>query len=57
MSKFSSLNMFVACMRNMAMLKLIPVLCIYVYLYMFSTVHPPGCGLGLSHLSTPMYQG
>ena len=27
--------------RNMAVFKLIPFLCTYVYSYMFSTVHPP----------------
>ena len=38
---FSVLNVFVVCIRNTAMFKLIPLLCTHVYSYMFSTVHPP----------------
>ena len=38
---FSVLNVFIVCIRNTAMFKLIPLLCTHVYLYMFSTVHPP----------------
>ena len=38
---FSILNVFNVCIRNTAVFKLIPLLCTHVYLYMFSTVHPP----------------
>ena len=37
---FSILNVFIVCICNTAMLKLILLLCTHVYLYMFSTVHP-----------------
>ena len=37
---FSILNMFIVCIRNTAVFKLIPLLCTHVYSYMFSTVHP-----------------
>ena len=32
--------MFIVCIRNTAMFKLIPLLCTHVYSYMFSIVHP-----------------
>ena len=38
---FSIVSVFVVCIRNTAMFKLIPLLCTHVYPYMFSTVHPP----------------
>ena len=38
---FSVLNVFIVCICNTAMFKLIPPLCTHVYSYMFSTVHPP----------------
>ena len=37
---FSVLNVFVVCIRNMAVFKLIALMCTHVYSYMFSTVHP-----------------
>ena len=37
---FSVLNMFIVCIRNTTMFKLIPLLRNHVYSYMFSTVHP-----------------
>ena len=33
--------MFIVCIRNTELFKLIPLLCTHVYSYMFSTVHPP----------------
>jgi hypothetical protein len=36
---FSS-NVFIVCICNTAVFKLIPILCTHVYSYMFSTVHP-----------------
>src|ERR1700684_3987388 len=41
---FSVLNVFIVCMRNTAVFKLIPLLCTHVYSYMFSTMHPPRSG-------------
>ena len=38
---FSVLNVFIVCIRNTAVFKLIPLMCTHVYSYMFSTVHPP----------------
>ena len=38
---FSVLNVFIVCMHNTAVFKLIPLLCTHVYSYTFSTVHPP----------------
>ena len=38
---FSVLNVFIVCIRNTTMFKLIPLLCTHIYSYMFSTVHPP----------------
>ena len=38
---FSILNVFIVCIRNTIMFKLIPLQCIHVDSYMFSTVHPP----------------
>ena len=38
---FTIYNVFIVCIRNTAMFKLIPVLCTNIYSYMFSTVHPP----------------
>ena len=38
---FSVLNVFIVCICNTAMFKLIPLMCTHVYSYMFSTVHPP----------------
>ena len=36
--------MFIVCIRNTAIFKLLPLLCTHVYSYMFSTLHPPsGC--------------
>jgi hypothetical protein len=40
------LNVFIVCIRNTEMFKLIPLLCTHVYLYMFSTVHPPSADFG-----------
>jgi hypothetical protein len=45
---FSVLNVFIVCIRNTAVFKLIPVLCTHVYSYMFSTVHPPSLETFLS---------
>ena len=33
--------MFIVCICNMAVFKLIPLLCTHIYSYMFSTRHPP----------------
>ena len=38
---FSVLNVFIVCIRNTTVFKLIPLLCTHGYSYMFSTVHPP----------------
>jgi hypothetical protein len=38
---FSFQNVFIVCIRNTVVFKLIPLLCTHVYSYMFSTVHPP----------------
>ena len=38
---FSVINVFIVCIRNTTVFKLIPLLCTHVYSYMFSTVHPP----------------
>ena len=38
---FAILNVLIVCIPNMAVFKLIPLLCTHVYSYMFSTVHPP----------------
>ena len=38
---FLVFNVFIVCIHNTGMLKLIPLLCTHVYSYMFSTVHPP----------------
>ena len=38
---FSVLNVFIVCIRNTTVFKLIPLVCTHVYSYMFSTVHPP----------------
>ena len=38
---FSVLNVFIVCIRNTTMFKLIPLMCTHVYSNMFSTVHPP----------------
>ena len=54
---FLILNVFIVCIRNTAMFKLIPLLCTHVYSYMFNTVHPPRanpmarivCGVGIAH--------
>jgi hypothetical protein len=46
---FSVLNVFIVCICNTAVFKLIPLLCTHVYSYMFSTVHPPRVAhIGLS---------
>ena len=37
---FAVLNVFIVCIRNTAICKLIPLLCTHVYLYIFSTLHP-----------------
>jgi hypothetical protein len=37
---FSVLNVFIVCICNTAVFKLIPLLCTHVYSYMFSTVLP-----------------
>jgi hypothetical protein len=42
---FSVLNVFIVCIHNTTVFKLIPLLCTHVYSYMFSTMHPPRCGL------------
>ena len=39
---FSVLNVFIVCIRNTVVFKLIPLLCTHVYPDMFSTVHPQG---------------
>ena len=42
--------LFIVCLHNTAIFKLIPLLCTHVYSYMFSTVHPPrGLTLILFH--------
>ena len=38
---FSILNVFIVCICNTEIFKLISILCTRVYSYMFSTVHPP----------------
>ena len=38
---FSVLNVFIVCICNTTLFKLIPLLCTHVYSYMFSTMHPP----------------
>jgi hypothetical protein len=47
---FSVLNVFIVCIHNTAVFKLIPLVCTHVYSYMFSIVHPPrdrrGKGMG-----------
>ena len=42
---FPVLNVFIVCICNTAVFKLIPILCTHVYSYMFSTVHPPRVSL------------
>jgi hypothetical protein len=42
---FSVLNVFIVCICNTAVFKIIPLLCTHVYSYMFSTVHPPSVKL------------
>ena len=37
---FSFLNVFIVCIRNTAVFKLILLVCTHVYSYMFSTLHP-----------------
>ena len=37
--------MFIVCIRNTEIFKLIPLLCTHIYSYMFSTVHPPRVAL------------
>ena len=50
---FSVINVFIVCIRNTAMFKLIPFLCTHVYSYMFSTVHP----LRIVHCYIPRTHG
>ena len=42
---FLVLNVFIVCICNTAVFKLIPLLCTHVYSYMFSIVHPPRMAL------------
>ena len=47
--------MFIVCICNTSIFKLIPLLCTHVYSYMFSIVHPPRVMLIYSDpLNAPM---
>ena len=45
---FSVVDVFIVCIRNTAVFKLIPLLCTHVYSYMFRTVHPPSERIGVT---------
>jgi hypothetical protein len=49
---FSVLNVFIVCICNTAVFKLIPLLCTHVYSYMFSTVH---CWCRCSEVAVPQH--